>query len=113
MGKFQSSKVFDGFSTVFRQWKATDTHCRFVHAYGISFKVYFEGDLDDTTLTSLELTKRIQNKFNLDKDWPGMRFEFGGEGNETAKSVENLNKSFLGALAGIFLILIFNPNETV
>ena len=47
MGKFKSSKVFDGFSTVFRQWKATDTHCRFVHGYGISFKVYFEGDLDE------------------------------------------------------------------
>ena len=47
MGKFQSSKVFDGFSTVFRQWKAEDTHCRFLHGYGISFKVYFEGDLDD------------------------------------------------------------------
>jgi 6-pyruvoyltetrahydropterin/6-carboxytetrahydropterin synthase len=46
MGKFQSSKVFDGFSTVFRQWKAEDTHCRFVHGYGISFKVYFEGELD-------------------------------------------------------------------
>lgn len=46
MGKFQSSKVFDGFSTVFRQWKAETTHCRFVHGYGISFKVYFEGDLD-------------------------------------------------------------------
>jgi 6-pyruvoyltetrahydropterin/6-carboxytetrahydropterin synthase len=47
MGKFQSSKVFDGFSTVFRQWKAKDTHCRFLHGYGISFKVYFEGELDD------------------------------------------------------------------
>ena len=47
MGKFQSSKVFDGFSTVFRQWKANTTHCRFVHGYGISFKVYFEGDLDE------------------------------------------------------------------
>ena len=47
MGKFQSSKVFDGFSTVFRQWKAKTTHCRFVHGYGISFKVYFEGELDD------------------------------------------------------------------
>ena len=47
MGKFQSSKVFDGFSTVFRQWKAEDTHCRFIHGYGISFKVYFEGKLDD------------------------------------------------------------------
>ena len=47
MGKFQSSKVFDGFSTVFRQWRATDTHCRFVHGYGVSFKVYFEGELDE------------------------------------------------------------------
>ena len=47
MGKFQSSKVFNGFSTVFRQWKAETTHCRFVHGYGISFKVYFEGDLDE------------------------------------------------------------------
>jgi len=46
MGKFTSSKVFDGFSTVFRQWKAKDTHCRFLHGYGISFKVYFEGELD-------------------------------------------------------------------
>ena len=25
MGKFQSSKIFDGFSTVFRQWKADET----------------------------------------------------------------------------------------
>ena len=47
MGKFQSSKVFDGFSTVFRQWKAEKTHCRFLHGYGISFKVYFEGELDE------------------------------------------------------------------
>ena len=47
MGKYQSSKVFDGFSTVFRQWKAETTHCRFVHGYGISFKVYFEGELDE------------------------------------------------------------------
>ena len=46
MSKFQSSKVFDGFSTVFRQWRAKDTHCRFVHGYGVSFKVYFEGELD-------------------------------------------------------------------
>ena len=46
VGKFQSSKVFDGFSTVFRQHAAESTHCRFVHGYGISFKVYFEGELD-------------------------------------------------------------------
>ena len=46
MGIHRSSKVFDGFSTVFRQWKAKDTHCKFLHGYGISFKVYFEGKLD-------------------------------------------------------------------
>jgi len=46
MAKFQSTKLFDGFSTVFRQWKAEGTHCRFLHGYGISFRVWFEGDLD-------------------------------------------------------------------
>jgi len=45
--KFQSSKVFDGFSTVFRQWKAEGTHCRFLHGYGTSVKIWFEGELDE------------------------------------------------------------------
>jgi 6-pyruvoyltetrahydropterin/6-carboxytetrahydropterin synthase len=45
--KFQSTKLFDGFSTVFRQWKAEGTHCRFLHGYGVSFRVWFEGDLDE------------------------------------------------------------------
>jgi 6-pyruvoyltetrahydropterin/6-carboxytetrahydropterin synthase len=44
---FQSTKVFDGFSCVFRQWKAEGTHCRFLHGYGVSFKVWFEGDIDE------------------------------------------------------------------
>jgi|TARA_R100000027_G_scaffold30522_1_gene22289 6-pyruvoyltetrahydropterin/6-carboxytetrahydropterin synthase len=47
MSKFQSTKVFDGFSTVFRQWRAETTHCKYLHGYGISFKLYFEGDLDE------------------------------------------------------------------
>ena len=44
--KFQSTKLFDGYSTVFRQWRAEGTHCSFLHGYGISFKIIFEGDLD-------------------------------------------------------------------
>ncbi len=44
--KHQSSKIFDGFSTVFRQWRAKETHCSYLHGYGISFKVTFEGQLD-------------------------------------------------------------------
>jgi len=45
--KFQSTKIFDGFSTVFRQWRADGTHCQFLHGYGISFKITFEGELDE------------------------------------------------------------------
>ena len=47
MGKFQSTKLFDGFSCVFRQWKAEGTHCSFLHGYGVSFRVWFEGELDE------------------------------------------------------------------
>ena len=43
----QSTKLFDGFSCVFRQWKAEGTHCRFLHGYGVSFRVWFEGQLDE------------------------------------------------------------------
>ena len=47
MGSFRSTKIFDGYSTVFRQWKAEGTHCRFLHGYGVSLKVWFEGELDE------------------------------------------------------------------
>jgi len=47
MSKFQSTKLFDGYSCVFRQWKAEGTHCRFLHGYGVSFRVWFEGELDE------------------------------------------------------------------
>jgi 6-pyruvoyltetrahydropterin/6-carboxytetrahydropterin synthase len=47
MSKFISTKLFDGFSCVFRQWKAEGTHCRFLHGYGISFRVWFIGELDE------------------------------------------------------------------
>lgn len=47
MGTFKSTKLFDGYSTVFRQWKADGTHCRFLHGYAVSFRVWFEGELDE------------------------------------------------------------------
>lgn len=44
---FRSTKLFEGFSTVFRQWRAEDTHCRYIHGYGVSFKLWFAGELDE------------------------------------------------------------------
>ncbi len=43
---YSSSKIYDGFSCTFRQWKAEGTHCKYLHGYGISFKVTFQGNLD-------------------------------------------------------------------
>lgn len=46
MFPFRSTKVYDGFSTCFRQWKADGTHCRHLHGYGVSFKITYQGGLD-------------------------------------------------------------------
>ena len=78
MGRFQSSKVFDGFSTVFRQWKAEDTHCKFFHGYGISFKIYFEGDLDERNwVWDFGGMKRAKGKINgmSPKEWMDYMFD--------------------------------------
>ena len=47
MATFTSTKLFDGYSTCFRQWRAAGTHCRFLHGYAVSFRVWFEGELDE------------------------------------------------------------------
>ena len=78
MGKYQSSKVFDGFSTVFRQWKAETTHCRFVHGYGIAFKVYFEGGLDERNwVWDFGGMKRAKTKIDgkSPKEWMDYMFD--------------------------------------
>ena len=46
MKTFKSTKLFDGYSACFRQWKAEGTHCKFLHGYAVSFRVWFEGELD-------------------------------------------------------------------
>jgi len=65
MGKFQSSKLFDGYSTCFRQWKAENTHCKYLHGYAVSFKVWFEGDLDERNwVFDFGGMKRAKNTIN-------------------------------------------------
>lgn len=60
---FQSTKLFDGYSTCFRQWKAEGTHCKFLHGYAVSFKITFEGDLDDRNwVFDFGGMKRAKNK---------------------------------------------------
>jgi 6-pyruvoyltetrahydropterin/6-carboxytetrahydropterin synthase len=78
MAKFQSSKVYDGYSTVFRQWRATDTHCSFIHGYGVSFKIYFEGELDEKNwVMDFGMAKRAKTLIDgrQPKDWMDYTFD--------------------------------------
>ena len=76
--KFQSTKVFDGYSTVFRQWRAEGTHCRFLHGYGISFKIIFEGELDQRNwVWDFGGMKRAKNTIDgmAPKEWMDYMFD--------------------------------------
>lgn len=78
MSKFQSSKVYDGFSTTFRQWKAEGTHCKFLHGYAISFEITFEGDLDERNwVFDFGGMKRAVNKIDgkSPKEWMEYMFD--------------------------------------
>lgn len=44
---YYSTKTYGndrGLSCCFRQWKATDSHCRFLHGYSIGVKIVFESE---------------------------------------------------------------------
>ena len=78
MGKFKSTKLFDGFSTVFRQWRAETTHCRFLHGYGVSFRVTFEGELDERNwVWDFGGMKRAKTKIDnmSPKEWMDYMFD--------------------------------------
>ena len=47
---FLSSKTYNhnvGLSCTFRQWRAKESHCQYLHGYALSVRVNFKGDLDD------------------------------------------------------------------
>ena len=45
---FQSTKVIELGSCAFRQWRATDSHCRHIHGYQLKAKIWFGcNTLDD------------------------------------------------------------------
>ena len=48
MSKFQSTKVIELGSCAFRQWRATHSHCQYLHGYQLKAKLWFGGnELDD------------------------------------------------------------------
>ena len=48
MSKYQSTKVIELGSCAFRQWRATHSHCQYLHGYQLKAKLWFGcNELDD------------------------------------------------------------------
>jgi len=78
MKKFRSKKRYEGFSTVFRQWKADDTHCSKLHGYDVYFDVTFQGDLDHRNwVADFGILKRAKTKIDgmNAKEWMDYMFD--------------------------------------
>lgn len=80
---FQSTKQWGhdvGLSCAFRQWRATHSHCRFIHGYAIGVKLVFEAEsldhrqwvIDFGGLTSIKkmLTDTFDHKLLVAHDDP-------------------------------------------
>ena len=75
---FRSTKKFDGFSTVFRQWKANTTHCQYLHGYDVEFRITFEGELDERNwVWDFGGMKRAENTIDgmMPKEWMDYMFD--------------------------------------
>ena len=51
---YKSTKLFNGFTCCFRQWKAVETHCKYLHGYAVSFKL----------LIYVKIVKQKEKRYN-------------------------------------------------
>ena len=105
--KFISTKVFDGYSTVFRQWKAEDTHCKYLHGYGVSFKIWFEGELDERNwVWDFGGMKRAKGKIDdmSPKEWFNYMFDHTFIVAEDDPFLESFNKMDQAGVAQVRVV---------
>lgn len=90
---FQSTKLIDGFSTTFRQWRADGTHCKFLHGYSLSFRITFEGDLDEKNwVYDFGFGKRLKYENWTIKQWFDYMFDHTTVISETDPELETFYK---------------------
>ncbi|MCK4653548.1 MAG: efflux RND transporter permease subunit [Candidatus Cloacimonetes bacterium] len=72
--------------------------------------ITIEADIEQDAITPLEVTQLVQAQFDLDRDWPGMQINLGGELVETEESMAGLFRTLIIAIIAIYflLVLLFN-----
>jgi multidrug efflux pump subunit AcrB len=99
---------------------ALESVTRFVTQPGPSTYYHFDGertttvtaDLEENVTSPIQVTGEVTSYFDLNRDWPGMRFEIGGEAEETAESFQSLYIAFGIAVVAIYLVLVLLFNST-
>lgn len=68
------------------------------------------GDIDQNVTTALQVSAALRAAFDVDRDYPGLRIDIGGEAEESQKSLEELYVTLGIAGVGVYflLILLFN-----
>jgi multidrug efflux pump subunit AcrB len=75
--------------------------------------VRITSDVEKDKITPLQATTAVQERFDLRGDYPGMRFEIGGEAQETQKSMDSLITAFISAAVAIYFILVVLFNSAI
>ncbi len=80
------------------------------HHYDGERSITISAEVDQQRLTPLEAMQSVERHFDLDQAYPGAKFVFGGEAQESAESLKGLFIAFGIAALGIYflLILLFN-----
>jgi multidrug efflux pump subunit AcrB len=91
------------------QLKSSPGHSDYRH-YDGERTTTITADLAQDIVVPSEVTEAVFNKFDLDKDWPGLQFGIGGEMVETEESMQGLYRTMIIALIAIYflLVLLFN-----
>ena len=81
-----------------------------IHHFDRERTISVTADVLQAVITPIKVTNDLTEYFNLDRDYPGMRFEIGGEVQETESSMQGLYIAFGMAAVAIYflLVLLFN-----
>ena len=77
-----------------------------IHHFDTDRATTITSDVDQDLTTPLRVVDRIREHFDLNADWPEMRFVFGGEAEETEESFRSLFVSFAVAVVAIYFLLM-------
>lgn len=105
---YKSTKILQGFSACFRQWKAVNSHCSKLHGYALKFKITFASNtLDEKNwVMDFGLMKNLRFKHRTDGheyfgDWMKWMFDH--------TTVVAQDDPFLGQFMKLNINAVFHP----